>query len=367
MKKILVIDDAQYILESTSTLLGFEGFETLTSDNGFDGVEKAINEIPDMIVCDISMPGMDGYEVLEEIRKNEKTKTIPFIFLTAFTDKTNMRAGMERGADDYLFKPFTRDELLAAIEAQFKKNNIINEHYQDKIDELCKNITTALPHEFRTVLNQIIGNSGLLKSSSNSLTQTEISEISDDIYQSAKRLLKISENYLVYAQIATFEKNKVSTEQLKSFENKEPCSILIDLAQKISADYSRSEDLIINKIVNNITISISAENFDKILKEVLDNAFRFSEIGTEVTINTELVNQSLKVSVTDKGRGLTNVQINKIGAYMQFDRKVYEQQGVGLGLSIAKKLTELHDGTFNIISETDKGTSIDIFLPCRSI
>ena len=117
-KKILLIDDSQFILESTSTLLMFEGYDVITASGGQEGINLARQEIPDLIICDVSMPGMSGYEVVEIIRADEITATIPFIFLTAFTEKQKMREGMEKGADDYLTKPFTKKELIAAIDSQ---------------------------------------------------------------------------------------------------------------------------------------------------------------------------------------------------------------------------------------------------------
>lgn len=121
MKKILVIDDAEFILESTSTLLSFEGYEVITASDGEEGVAAALDKRPDLILCDIQMPRLDGYGVIEKIRSTDHTQSIPFIFLTAYTEKQNMRMGMEKGADDFLVKPFTRDELLAAIDSQWKK------------------------------------------------------------------------------------------------------------------------------------------------------------------------------------------------------------------------------------------------------
>jgi DNA-binding response OmpR family regulator len=115
MKKILLIDDSEYIIEGTASLLRFEGYEVITANNGQDGVKLAREEQPDLIICDVSMPGMDGFGVLKELRSCKETETLRFIFLTARAEKSDMRSGMEYGADDYLIKPFTVEELLSAI------------------------------------------------------------------------------------------------------------------------------------------------------------------------------------------------------------------------------------------------------------
>ena len=122
MKKILVIDDSTEIRENTAEIISLAGYKVYTAENGKIGVEIALKEIPDLIVCDIMMPELDGYGVLHLIKKNPGTENIPFIFLTAKTERTDFRKGMEMGADDYITKPFDDLELLRAIEIRFKKD-----------------------------------------------------------------------------------------------------------------------------------------------------------------------------------------------------------------------------------------------------
>jgi DNA-binding response OmpR family regulator len=121
MKKILVIEDQKDIREIISALLTEEGYIVFTAKNGEDGISLAIMELPELIICDILMPGIDGYSVIKELSKNNKTKAIPFIFLTAKVEKEDIRYGMMLGADDYLFKPFKTDELLNSIKSRLKR------------------------------------------------------------------------------------------------------------------------------------------------------------------------------------------------------------------------------------------------------
>lgn len=129
MKTILVIDDNPDIRENTSEILELAGYRTLTAENGKKGVDLALREKPDVIVCDIMMPDLDGYGVLHMLRKNESTQYIPFIFLTAKTERSDFRKGMEMGADDYITKPFEDIELLNAIEARLKKSSLLENKY----------------------------------------------------------------------------------------------------------------------------------------------------------------------------------------------------------------------------------------------
>ena len=128
-KTILVIDDHKDIRENTAEILELAGYQTLTAENGKKGAETAIRETPSLIVCDIMMPELDGYGVLHLVRMNPGTRHIPFIFLTAKTERGDFRRGMEMGADDYITKPFDDVELLNAVESRLKKVAVLEQAY----------------------------------------------------------------------------------------------------------------------------------------------------------------------------------------------------------------------------------------------
>jgi CheY-like chemotaxis protein len=128
-RTILVIDDNTDIRENIAEILDLAGYKTYTAENGKKGVEAAIKEKPSIIVCDIMMPELDGYGVLHMLRKNPDTERIPFIFLTARTERSDLRKGMEMGADDYITKPFEDIELLNAVEVRFKRLEILEQQY----------------------------------------------------------------------------------------------------------------------------------------------------------------------------------------------------------------------------------------------
>jgi CheY-like chemotaxis protein len=133
MKSILVVEDNNDIRENTAEILELSGYKTFTAANGKLGVETALREKPDIIVCDIMMPELDGYGVLHLLKKNPETQHIPFIFLTAKTERSDLRKGMELGADDYITKPFEDIELLTAIEIRLKKAEVMNQQYSSSV------------------------------------------------------------------------------------------------------------------------------------------------------------------------------------------------------------------------------------------
>ncbi|MBG9378129.1 response regulator [Panacibacter sp. DH6] len=130
MKKILIIEDNPEVRENTAEIVELSNYQVVTAENGKVGVEIALKEKPDLIVCDIMMPVLDGYGVLHLLSKHKETAAIPFIFLTAKSEKADLRKGMEMGADDYITKPFDGIELLNAIEARLKKANLLQEKYE---------------------------------------------------------------------------------------------------------------------------------------------------------------------------------------------------------------------------------------------
>ena len=142
-KKILLIEDNKAVRENTVEILELANYEVLSAENGKIGVDLATKHIPDLIICDIMMPVLDGYGVLHLLSKNPKTSSIPFIFLTAKADRGDFRKGMEMGADDYITKPFDDIELLNAIEARLKKNETLKTEFAANVDGISKFLEQA--------------------------------------------------------------------------------------------------------------------------------------------------------------------------------------------------------------------------------
>jgi len=129
MKKVLVIEDNKAVRDNIDEILTLAGYEVICSENGKEGADRAMKDAPDVIICDIMMPMLDGYGVLHLLSKNQKTSSIPFIFLTAKADRVDFRKGMEMGADDYITKPFDGVELLNAVETRLRKNELLRTEF----------------------------------------------------------------------------------------------------------------------------------------------------------------------------------------------------------------------------------------------
>jgi len=360
MKKILVIEDEPDLRDSILDILDAEGFYAVGAENGKEGVRVAGEFQPNLILCDVMMPELDGYGVLNNLRDNPKTATIPFLFLTAKADKTDFRQGMEAGADDYLTKPFTHDELLQAIATRLGKQEVIEQQTQEKLDDLRHNISLALPHELNTALNVISGMASILVEDYDSIAPAELLEIAESIQEGTKRLHRLVYNSLLMVKLDLLA---VSPEQVLALQKnrlEDTESVITEVALQKAAQYNRGNDLTLE--LGDVSAQISEWKLKKLVEELLDNAFKFSELGSSVQVFSSSHNNHFVLHVIDYGHGMSEEQIANVGAYMQFDRPTHEQQGVGLGLALVKRLTHLCGGDVIIESVFGKQTIVRIAL-----
>jgi two-component system sensor histidine kinase/response regulator len=365
MTRILVIEDMKPLLEDIQMMLGLEGFEVLGAENGLVGVQRAREWRPDLIICDIMMPELDGYGVLAELQKDPTQATIPFIFLTARGEKSDIRQGMGSGADDYLTKPFTISELMNSVNARLERQALLTELANRRLDDLREQIIVALPHELRTPLSSILGYSDILAEDAPRLDAAQVAKMSQAIKASGLRLWRLIENYLLYAQI---EISRIDPEQSSSLsygQVGQPSRIIATQAISKAQQVNRQADLQLDLADEIAFLGISEEHLSKMIDELVDNAFKFSSAGTPVSVSAVVEAPQYVMRVSNQGRGMTQQQIASIGAYMQFGRKLHEQQGSGLGLIIAKRLAELHSGMLTIESVPDQVTTVCVALPLR--
>ena len=358
MSKILVIDDEPMPRETMIRLLKFGGHETLEARDGRSGMQLASEHLPDLVISDVRMPHINGFEVLDRLRANPDTSSIPVVFVSALNDLKAIREGMNAGADDYLGKPYSADELLRVVDTQLKKKTLVHDKFDTSLKLLRKNIIYALPHEFRTPLSLILGYGQMLEDEYNTIKPDDLLQFSQSIVNAGNRLQRVIENYLVYVQIEMIQGDAQEVEQLRNHIIKDSATVIEAVAKKVAAKYQRSADLSMD--LCHLALRISEANLKKIIEELVDNAFKFSAAGSKVVIKSIHEQDTFKLYIRDYGRGMTAEQIKSLGAYMQFNRALFEQQGLGLGLTIAHRLVELHNGKLRIESRVDQGTAAGI-------
>ncbi|MBE9177579.1 response regulator [Oculatella sp. LEGE 06141] len=360
--KILVVEDQEFVREGILEILRLEHFQVLGAENGQVGVRLAREWQPDVILCDVVMPELDGHGVLAVLRQTPETATIPFIFLTAKGGKGALRHGMTLGADDYLTKPFTKAELLESIATQWGKRAAIEQQTQRKLDDLRNSIAFSLPHELHTPLAGIIGLSELMMADYGSIPVAEGVEMLQSIHTSAEVLYRLTQNFLLYAELELIAANPDRTASWRChYDWVSVNNVLSNTARHIAKKAGREGDLHLK--LQNAKIQIAENQFNKIAEELIGNAFKFSMHGTPVVVITHVGQSAFKLCVVNWGRGFSQEQIASVGAYMQFERKLYEQQGSGLGLVIARRLAELYGGNLTIESIPNRQTTVSVTLP----
>lgn len=355
MKKILVIDDQPDILEMVAYILRTEGYETAVERSGEAGLQRAHAIQPDLVLCDIMMPGTDGHEVLRRMREDPALATVPFVFLTARAGTDDLRAGMNLGADDYLTKPFSADELLGAVHAQLTKDEVRQDRFDRRMRQLREGLSAVLPHELRTPLTLILAHSSMLLEMYDSYEPDEVLASLAAIHSSGERLHRLVENLLMYVEL-----QEDATLRLEHPRTEQPADVIRQAAEQEARAADRLDDLQVD--VEAGPLQVHAFHLQKVVEELLSNAFKFSEAGTPVRLTAASAGNGLELRVCDEGRGMSAEQVEQLGAYVQLGRRLYEQQGGGLGLALVRRLAHVYDGRVEIDSTPGQGTLVHVHL-----
>lgn len=350
MEKILVIEDEKNIRASIIEILQLYGYMVVFAENGRTGIKIVKEENPDLIVCDIMMPEMDGFAVLKELHIDPDFNT-PFIFLTAVSEYQNLRDGMNLGADDYIFKPFKSADLVQTIKTRLSRRSKTANEIQQKTNNLEKLINLMVGHEFNTPMNGIISMSKFIKENLDKLEYDKL----DDYF----KYLDISTNRLQ----ATFNKIKQLYE-IQIIRNdddteNEVCKTeyLIRLAaENITKEQNRKRDLIIDN-VEDIILPVKTNLFYSALYEIIENAFKFSSEGQKVQISSKKIDNKYQVIVSDAGSKISAKELSTYRTFQQFNREKYEQQGLGVGLALTIGILEFYKGSVSFLDYTPNGIS----------
>lgn len=358
METILYIEDNDPLREEILDFLGNEGYEAIGAENGKRGIEIAMSRNIDLIMCDIMMKDIDGYEVKERIQANPLDFKVPFIFMSALSENDNIRKGMDLGADDYLIKPVSQSILKKSISARLEKARQHKNYVRTQLNELRENIIFSLTHELYTPLHVILGFSGLIKERTDSFNMLELREMAAAIECNGNRLHNLANNYLSNIVEST---NKQSAGNLicDAFE------VISPISEMVAERHHREADLILD--VKNAHLQIDPDDLEFVVKEIVDNAFKFSESKSMITICGRSTGKYYKVDITDQGMGFP-VEENSpldIGAFNQFNRKKLEQHGTGFGLMTSLLIIQRNKGNLEI-KNNETGASVSFTIPLFS-
>lgn len=365
---ILFVEDNQDLRENAAMILSLEGYDVQVARDGREALDILDQGyVPALIVSDIMMPRMDGYEFFQAVRQREQLKAVPFIFLTALGSRRDVSVGKMMGADDYLVKPFEPEEFLIAIQNKLQRTAEIRADLVQQLDGARRSLVQLLSHELRTPLTYVTGGFALLAEELERLQQNAMTEdvrISLDLIQSGThRLNRLAEQMVLYSQIASgFVPRRIATTG-EVYD----MTFLVSDAQSAILDLSQERDIVMHK-VNMQTVQLPVTGVHDLLvtafSEILRNAVLYSPIGSEIEIALARDEAWGFLTVSDHGPGIKpEDQAGIWDVMIQSDRERNEQQGAGMGLPITKGIIEAHNGTVTLQSVPDEGTSVTVRLP----
>ena len=364
MTTILVIEDEDAIRTNILEMLDFEGYDPLGAQDGQTGLQIARQECPDLVICDIMMPELDGFGVLEALRDDPITRMVPLIFLTAKSEKSDVRRGMSLGADDYLTKPFTREELLEAVESRLKRQNDLAKAHENVLEDAQKQLTRMVAHELRTPLISINMVQEIIRRKMGNLPRSELEELLDMLGTGTRRMSHLVEQMVFTTQLEAGVINHHSIEETGvPMYLWELLVATVGLARRFAI---RNRDVAIRMDQRDRSSMILCDtpSLKHALAELITNALTFSPEDGEVVVTQWETESIVWVSILDEGEGMEPEKVEQaLQPFRQIGRETREQQGLGMGLPLARRIIETHGGKMKINSIANRGTQVVVGLP----
>ena len=365
LEKVLIVEDNPAIRKALERILDRSGYETVSARDGKAALEILAYEIPDLIVSDIMMPNMDGYEFYKRLRKIPELNTVPVIFLTALNDEGDVRKGKELGVDDYITKPFKREDVLSVVKGKLKRRAELNKTAEEGVEELKKEIIMTLSHEFKTPLTIIQGFTSLLLRDDMGLDGVQLREFLNYIKVSGDRLDGIINDFIRMMEIETGLLQK----EINLLLSQNDINLLLkNLTERYESENSGGGINFITEFAPHLPFfSFSVKHTSIALEKILDNAIKFSDKSKKerfIKVISLKKNDSVVIKIQDNGVGIADTEFTHIfEKFYQVERKKNEQPGCGLGLPIARSYIELNSGTLSLESEVGEGSIFTITFP----
>lgn len=366
MVKILVIEDEEHIRNEVMDWLLFEGYEVVGASNGRIGLEMALEERPNLIISDIAMPEMDGYEVLLEVRSNPKLGTIPFIFVTASAERASMRRGMDMGADDYITKPFTHMELMTAVKSRLKKVTAQQDEMKRQLDNLNDSLelerrqrlvksrlVAMFSHDFRNPLAVILSSANLILDYEDRLSPERKRAKLNRITSSVRQLIQMLDDMLMVAELD-------SDQFVYNPESIDISTLLEDIVEEFQIIHDETHQLDYQSNVYQ-SLHIDPKIFRQIVANLVSNAIKYSPSGSTVRVTLNDVANGIELRVIDQGMGIPQKDIPQLFEPFHRANNAKDVKGTGLGLAIVKQGLELCGGSITVESNLDEGS---VFIVC---
>ncbi|MFA6286479.1 MAG: response regulator [Opitutaceae bacterium] len=352
MHKILIIEDDRPTRTLAAQVLRFQGFEVLEAANGRLGVEAALGSAPDLIVCDIMMPELDGFGVLKTLREDPRTTLTPFIFLTAKITNADRRQGMEEGADDFITKPYDPDELVRSVRRRLEKRGRQIEESRRRAEEVRLAAAASVPPRIWETFDRITTVTNLL-APDESPPNVEASAMDQAVAQESMRMRRMIRRLHLYVQLPQLYGSRF---ELVGNGPLQPTGPAVERAAlNVGRSWNREADLVI--AIEPARLPLREEYLVLIIEELVDNACKFSAPGTPVAVTGRGGREFWSLTVGNRGSGMSAEQIARIGAFKQFWSGSKKPEGLGLGLALTQGIARLHGCEFAIESDAEAITA----------
>lgn len=341
---ILVVEDDAPICEMLVEMLGLHGHVVRTASNGQEGLQRIAESMPDLVLCDIAMPVMDGYEMLQVLRRDSDARALPVIFLSALAERPNVRQGMNLGADDYITKPFTEKELLQSIQARMEKKALI-----DELDAFAHTVA----HGLKNPLTPILSSAGLLSMGWDRLSDETRNQALQLILENARQMREIIDELLLLAHV---HRSPVTAEPLDMRQVVERVLAQLD-AQ------ARQSRAVIQVAPTWPPAAGHAPWIQEVWMNYLTNALKYGGCPPKVLLGGDRsATGHSRFWVQDNGTGLTAGQQAQL--FTPFTRLARDvAPGHGLGLSIVRRIVEKLGGVAGVESRLGEGCRFYFTLP----
>ncbi|RPH32991.1 MAG: hybrid sensor histidine kinase/response regulator [Bacteroidales bacterium] len=368
--KVLVVDDSKLINSYISEILIKNNFLPISAYSGSEALQLLAEGMPDLILLDIVLPDITGFEVYAEIHKDASVKDIPVIFLTGISDAENIKKGLELGAIDYIPKPFKDIELTLKIVNHFKTINANKqikerekklEEYSRELEELnsTKNkFFSIIAHDLKNPLHLLMGLSNELMDNIQNLDIETVKEVVKGINSTSKQTFNLLENLLEWA--------RMQTGNLQAKPERISCKAIIAEIKSLFDDAAKKKN--IELIFENDTdayIYADAAMMKTVLRNLVSNAIKFTSCNGEVSVNIQEHSDVCDIIVADNGIGIDPAHVEKI---FRIDSKLSKigtanEEGTGLGLLLCKEFVEKNNGAISVESQRGKGSRFIISMP----
>lgn len=353
------------MLDGIRDILEMADYRVVTALDGQEALKWMEQNEPDLIVSDIMMPRMDGYQLFSAVRANPQWVSVPFIFLTAKDQRTDVRLGKQLGADDYLTKPFEPEDLLVAVEAKLERAAALQAVTEAEVGKLKQNILNTLSHEFRTPLTYIRGYLDLiLEEGSDQLSMEELYGFLQRVRRGSNRLQRLVDDFIFLVMLETGEAATTFRWERMHFIGLRSL-IEVVVQQKLSVARKRDVRLELDIPQQLPAVVLHVDYVRDALERLIDNGIKFChpERG-RVTVQATADEAWVYITVRDNGIGIVAEEIPRLFQRLhQINREQLEQQGIGAGLAIAKAIAEIHGGRIEVESEVGQGSAFTLVLP----